>query len=132
MWEIGSVHSIEIKWTAVVLQGTSGLYVSSYVDPEGERHYMAATQFETAGARKMFPCFDEPGYKSYFTFTVYYKHADYNAVWNMPVAETGPAEGNPGYYYAKYDTSMKISPYLLALAISDYDYSSYDYSAETK
>ena len=78
----------------------------------------------------MFPCFDEPGYKSIFTFTVYYKYADYSAVWNMPIKEKGPVEDLWGpwedmedYYYSKYDTSMKMSPYLLALAISDYDWS---------
>ena len=37
----------------------------------------------------MFPCFDEPGLKAYFDFTVYYKYAEYNANWNMPIKEQG-------------------------------------------
>ena len=54
-----------------------------------QTHYLAATQLESTGARKMFPCFDEPGLKAYFDFTVYYKYAEYNANWNMPIKEQG-------------------------------------------
>ena len=35
------------------------------------------------------------------------------------------------YFYAKYDRSMKMSPYLLALVISDYKYTEPVYSPLT-
>ena len=44
---------------------------------------------------------------------------------------TGPVPGMTDYFYAEYDRSMKMSPYLLALVISDYKYTEPVYSPLT-
>ena len=67
-----------------------GIYQSSYEDPSGNVHYMATTQFEAAGARKTFPCFDEPEYKAIFDMTIASKYEEYSATWNMPEASRKP------------------------------------------
>jgi puromycin-sensitive aminopeptidase len=48
--------SLEVGWTGKLTDGLRGLY------PAGDG--IAATQFEAADARRVFPCFDEPGFKA--------------------------------------------------------------------
>ncbi|HEX9053040.1 MAG TPA: M1 family aminopeptidase [Anaeromyxobacter sp.] len=48
--------ALEIAWTGRMTEGLRGLY------PAGAG--IAATQFEAADARRVFPCFDEPGFKA--------------------------------------------------------------------
>ena len=49
----------------------------------------------------------------------------------MPIAKSGPVEGEENYFYAVYDTSMTMSTYLIALVISDYDMSTVGYTSKT-
>jgi puromycin-sensitive aminopeptidase len=48
--------ALELGWAGRMTEGLRGLY------PAGEE--LAATQFEAADARRVFPCFDEPGFKA--------------------------------------------------------------------
>jgi puromycin-sensitive aminopeptidase len=48
--------SLELGWTGKMTDGLRGMY------PAGDG--IAATQFEAADARRVFPCFDEPGFKA--------------------------------------------------------------------
>ena len=98
-----------------------GIYQSSYEDPSGNVHYMATTQFEAAGARKTFPCFDEPEYKAIFDMTIASKYEEYSATWNLPEASREPHPEKEDYFITKFDQSMLMSTYVMAIVISDYD-----------
>jgi puromycin-sensitive aminopeptidase len=54
--------TVELAWTGRFCEGLRGLYAAG----EG----MAATQFEAADARRVFPCLDEPGFKAPWRLTV--------------------------------------------------------------
>nr|CAH8833082.1 unnamed protein product [Trichobilharzia regenti] len=47
-----------------------GFYLSRYAE-NGTYKYLASTQFEPTYARRVFPCWDEPGFKAVFQFTVW-------------------------------------------------------------
>jgi puromycin-sensitive aminopeptidase len=50
-----------LRWTGRFTEGLRGLYLAGSV---------AATQFEAADARRVFPCFDEPAFKCTWALTV--------------------------------------------------------------
>jgi puromycin-sensitive aminopeptidase len=52
---------LNLRWTGRFTDGLRGLYLAGSV---------AATQFEAADARRVFPCFDEPGFKCTWALTV--------------------------------------------------------------
>jgi puromycin-sensitive aminopeptidase len=54
--------ALDLAWTGRMTEGLRGLY------PAGAG--IAATQFEAADARRVFPCLDEPGFKAPWRLTV--------------------------------------------------------------
>ena len=76
------------------------------------------TQFEALGARKAFPCFDEPSFKAPFTFQIRSPKADRsfaNAPLAKPVIEQGPWNRH------EYKTTPPLPTYLIALAVGPID-----------
>src|SRR5207248_10787149 len=65
----------------------------------------------------MFPCFDEPGFKSTFDVTVMGDKDD-TAISNGRISKDEPA-GN-GRHKITFSTSPKMSTYLVALSIGDW------------
>ncbi|MGZ3460514.1 MAG: M1 family metallopeptidase, partial [Archangium sp.] len=53
--------ALDMAWTGHFSEGLRGLYQAGKV---------ASTQFETADARRLFPCFDEPAFKARWALTV--------------------------------------------------------------
>jgi len=77
------------------------------------------TQFEAAGARQMFPCFDEPRAKATFDMRVA-RTDGWNTLFNTPIAYTEPVEGMDGWVWDVFQTTPKMSTYTMALAIQDF------------
>lgn len=74
----------------------------------------AFTQFEAIDARRMFPCFDEPGFKATFKLTVA-SPKKFHVLSNMP--ETG-SEIQGEWKTTAFATTPRMSTYLLALAVA--------------
>jgi puromycin-sensitive aminopeptidase len=53
--------ALDVAWTGRFTEGLRGMYLAGKV---------AATQFEAADARRLFPCFDEPAFKARWALTV--------------------------------------------------------------
>ena len=81
--EVGEVYHVKIEFRNTIKKIESGFYESSFIDEvyftiyfhilkvikDGETHYLATTQFQPTGARRAFPCFDEPNLKATFSFS---------------------------------------------------------------
>ena len=87
-----------------------------FVDPVDDAVYLY-TQFETADAKRMFACFDQPDLKATYRLTVT-APSDWKIVSNAPVEST---EKTPeGATRTVFATSERISTYLVALIAGPY------------
>ncbi|KAL0111090.1 hypothetical protein PUN28_012804 [Cardiocondyla obscurior] len=117
-----TIVTIRISYTSH-LNATElrGFYKSSYVNKEGETRWLAASHLEPVGARKMFPCFDEPAMKAYFTLKVSVL-PDYHPISNMDWVQI--KKQVDGYWLYTFYKSVPMSTYLVALVVSDFNYKS--------
>ncbi|OZM71575.1 aminopeptidase N [Amycolatopsis antarctica] len=94
----------------------TGEGVHRFVDPVDEGVYLY-TQFETADAKRMFACFDQPDLKSVYRLTVT-APKDWKIISNALVESTSEtAEGAVRTVFAE---SERISTYLVALIAGPY------------
>ncbi|MBB4135975.1 aminopeptidase N [Gordonia humi] len=88
-----------------------------FVDPADGAVYLYS-QFETADAKRMFACFDQPDLKATFTTTVT-APADWRVITNgAPVGE--PESIDSGAVVHRYATTELMSTYLVALIAGPY------------
>ncbi|MCU1499729.1 MAG: putative aminopeptidase [Acidimicrobiales bacterium] len=91
-----------------------GFYRSTFTDDDGVAHTLATTQFESTHARRAFPCWDEPAYKSTFDITL--EVADgLMAVSNA--AEIADETIGDGRRRVRFATTMYMSTYLVAFIV---------------
>jgi aminopeptidase N len=103
---------IEIDYDGPFATGLRGLYRAQ----EGGRWY-AFTQFEPTDARRMFPCFDEPGYKTPFTLAISVPPG------SIALANTREARHRPDGALVRFEfeESPPLPTYLVALAVGAFD-----------
>ncbi|KAK7081103.1 hypothetical protein SK128_000833 [Halocaridina rubra] len=117
--QVGQNYIISMDFEGYLDNNGYGFYRASYVNGNGETVYLALTQFESEGARRAFPCFDEPSLKA--TFDIILGREDTMiALSNTPVIDTTPIEGQPGWSWDSYATTVVMPSYLLAFVVSDF------------
>ena len=95
-----------------------GFYRSKYNILDKE-YCLATTQFEATDARRAFPCFDEPAQKAVFCVSLIVEK-DKTAISNtLPVSAR---EHSNGYEIIKFSPTPKMSSYLLAFIIGDFEH----------
>jgi len=105
---------ITIEYRGTLNDQLRGLYLSK----ANNRRY-AVTQLEATDARRMFPSFDEPAFKATFTLSATIDQGDH-AISNGAVVSDTPGPG-AGKHTVKFDTTPKMSTYLVALAVGDFE-----------
>ncbi len=123
MMTSGQTVELKMSFLGEVADDLAGFYRSSYVE-NGETKYLAATQFQSTDARKAFPCMDEPALKAIFNIKLGRKEDGYRTASNMPMVKNGvdPVPGEPGYVWDEFQPTEKMSTYLVAFLVSDYDF----------
>ncbi|XP_062618582.1 aminopeptidase N-like, partial [Saccostrea cucullata] len=112
----GTVYLVSVGYRGNLHEDLRGIYLSTYVTPEGETRRLAATQLQSTDARKTFPCMDEPDMKARFQLTLTHQE-EYEAISNTPrMSETL----ENGWKTAEFETTPVMSTYLLAIVISDF------------
>src|SRR6266849_8845505 len=109
------VTSIHITYTGILNSEMRGLYLGK--DDQGRKY--AASQFEATDARRAFPSFDEPNYKATFDITAVADRGQV-AISNYKVASDTPGPGDK--HTVKFATTAKMSSYLAALVVGNFEY----------
>jgi aminopeptidase N len=105
--------SLHLKFSGKLTAGLRGLYLS-----KSRRRQYAVTQFEGTYARMMFPGFDEPAFKATFDLSVIADKGD-TAISNGRIVKDEPLPGSTRHKVT-FSTSPRMSTYLVALAIGDW------------
>jgi aminopeptidase N/puromycin-sensitive aminopeptidase len=109
--------TLNILYTGILNNELRGFYLSK----TAKRNY-AVTQFEATDARRAFPSFDEPAFKATYDVSLIIDATD-TAISNGPIISDtpGPAAGK---HTLKFLTSPKMSTYLVAFLVGDFQCSS--------
>lgn len=115
--EIKGDIEIHIEFSGVITDDLAGIYLSTY-EHKGKKEYLITTQCEAPYARRIFPCFDEPGKKATFDISVIIEK-NFKAVSNM-LPKSEQIEKNKKK--VQFKTTPKMSTYLFYLGIGDFEF----------
>ncbi|CAH4038188.1 unnamed protein product [Pieris brassicae] len=94
-----------------------GFFKSSYKTEQDEERMVAGTQLRPNNARHLFPCFDEPGYKTPFELSIA-RPKDMVALSNTPVAQTMEIENEPGAVKDVFEVTPPMSTFAFGFVIA--------------
>jgi aminopeptidase N len=108
------ISDVRIRFSGTLNEKLRGFYLT-----KSDKRSYAVTQFESTDARRAFPNFDEPAYKATFAITMTIDQGDMAISNGRVLSDTpGPARGQ---HTVKFSTSPKMSSYLVALAVGDFE-----------
>ena len=109
-------HRVHIEFSGKLGEAPQGIYLTRYQQPGGAWHKAVATQMEPSDARRMFPCWDEPVFRSTFQLTAVVP-AKHTALFNMPASNERALEG--GRKEITFGTTPPMASYLVAFVSSE-------------
>jgi len=113
-----SKHTLVINFKGILNDKMRGFYRSSYIY-EGKVHNIATTQFEATDARRAFPCFDEPAQKAVFHVSLVVPKGKTAISNTLPISKI---EHEAGFEVVKFSPTPKMSTYLLAFIVGDFEF----------
>uniref|UniRef100_A0A8D2ARM6 Aminopeptidase n=1 Tax=Sciurus vulgaris TaxID=55149 RepID=A0A8D2ARM6_SCIVU len=114
----GLPYTVAIDFAGNLSESFHGFYKSTYRTKEGEVRILASTQFEPTAARMAFPCFDEPALKASFLIKIR-REPRHLAISNMPLVKSVTIA--EGLIEDHFDVTVRMSTYLVAFIISDFE-----------
>ncbi|NXE42787.1 AMPN Aminopeptidase, partial [Ptilorrhoa leucosticta] len=118
----GQRYRLSSSFTGELADDLAGFYRSEYTDELDNKQVVATTQMQAADARKAFPCFDEPAMKANFSVTLIHP-SNYVAISNMPAKSTRQQMiDGEAWNVTEFNTTPRMSTYLLAFIVSQFDY----------
>ena len=111
-------HTLMLRFTGKINQQGQGLFYMRYQEEgSGARKIMLGTQFEATDARRFFPCWDEPAFRSRFQLTVLVPE-NWLAVSNMPIDSEQKIAGGKEVRFA---STPPMSSYLNVFVAGELD-----------
>ena len=110
-------YRLTLNYSGVINTQAVGLFALDYDTPEGRKRALF-TQFQAPDARRFFPSWDEPQFRTPYDLRVVVP-AGQNVVSNMP--EAGREPRPDGSSMVTFRTTPPMSSYLLFLAVGEFD-----------
>ncbi|WP_395612091.1 M1 family metallopeptidase [Allosphingosinicella sp.] len=111
-------HRLTIDYRGKIYTQAAGLFALDYTTESGQAKRALFTQFEAPDARRFFPGWDEPNFRTPYDLSVTIP-AGQQAIGNMPEARrTTNADGS---VTVTFQTTPSMSSYLLFLAVGELD-----------
>ncbi|KFM57066.1 Endoplasmic reticulum aminopeptidase 1, partial [Stegodyphus mimosarum] len=110
-------YKLWIEFRKELEEGLEGFYLSSYTTSDGQKRYLATTNFEPTAARTAFPCFDEPAMKATFQLVIVHEK-NYKAYFNFESLQTAPYSEE--FSITSFQKTVKMSTYLVAFMVCDF------------
>ncbi|KAG1685462.1 Glutamyl aminopeptidase [Nymphon striatum] len=116
----GQSYVVHLTFGASLTGSIVGLYKSTYTNKKlNTTSGIVSSKFQPTFARRAFPCFDEPNWKSTFTVTLIHDE-NVVALSNMPVKISEKLED--GLMKSSFEKSVPMVTYLVCFVIGDYKY----------
>nr|WP_225955491.1 aminopeptidase N [Kibdelosporangium phytohabitans] len=112
--DLAGTNELVVEATCRYMNSGEGLH--RFVDPVDNGVYLY-TQFETADAKRVFTCFDQPDLKSTYQLTVT-APSDWKVVSNSAIASQSPT--GSGAVTRVFETTKPMSTYLVAIVAGPY------------
>ena len=109
-------HRVRIEFAGKLTEAPQGIYLTRYQMPDGTWQKAVTTQMEPADARRMFPCWDEPVFRSSFQLTAVVP-AKHTPLFNMPITSERALDG--GKREVTFGTTPPMPSYLVAFVSSE-------------
>jgi puromycin-sensitive aminopeptidase len=116
--EAGIWH-LQLDFAGEITDKLRGFYRSAQALKDGEKSWIALTQFEATDARRAFPCFDEPSFKATFQLTLCVDK-NLTALSNTSVVSETVDGDKKTITFAK---TMKMSTYIVAFVVGQLEMS---------
>uniref|UniRef100_A0A7I5ED30 Aminopeptidase n=1 Tax=Haemonchus contortus TaxID=6289 RepID=A0A7I5ED30_HAECO len=111
---------LKITYAGLISNTLGGIYQTTYTDANGNPKIAAVSQNEPIDGRRMVPCMDEPKYKANWTVTVIHPKGTKAASNSIEINGEGDVSGD--WITSKFETTPRMSSYLLAVFISEFDF----------
>jgi aminopeptidase N len=110
-------YSLMLDYSGRIATQAAGLFALDYGSPAGPKRALY-TQFENSYARRVFPCWDEPAFRTRFALEAQVPTGTM-AVSNMPVEST--VDLGDGRTIVHFATTPPMSTYLLFFAAGEFE-----------
>ncbi|XP_050456426.1 aminopeptidase N-like isoform X2 [Cataglyphis hispanica] len=110
-------YILDIKFESIS-NNEEVFYKTSYINEKEDKGWLVVSHFKAIGARRMFPCWDEPKFRAVFRITIFH-HKNYIAQSNMPLQKR--LETKNHMIRSVFRITPAMPTYLVAVMISDYN-----------
>ena len=108
-------HTLSFDYRGKIEHGAQGLFAQPYRAADGKSGLLLSTQMEATDARRMFPCWDEPAFRSTFELSATVP-ATWTVVSNMPI---GKRVVKGALATTTFERSPKMPSYLVEFSAGD-------------
>ncbi|XP_068989802.1 glutamyl aminopeptidase-like [Neodiprion pinetum] len=113
-------YTLSIGFSGNFSQDLVGLYQSTYVGEDGKTGVLAATELSPAYARYLFPCLDDPKFRTPFDIKVVQPSGDnYISLSNMNIKSIAIDEPASGFKTVTFATSPPMPTYTVGFVVGD-------------